>query len=361
MSGSRGGVAAVRCGSLGAAATHLPAVADFEADNPWVDLILQKPDLLDGDSWLAVEQHRARLASALAANDAPWIIGSAKELVECVARVVATAKGTITPSNADFADVVNDAHLALDRQAGPGITRASDVRAIAQNAKKIVLSVKDIRNDFGTGHGHAEVRSIADEMVQLVVAGALLWVRWALIRVEHLLLNEPENLITELRGPVTRRSLQTHLDALVLPEQPNDVQRALGIAFAHRSASGTFVAREVGLEAPAESESTELWPAPYRLGVVEGLTISSNGYLMLGIDWVPMIVDILLPLPPTTIKNFLRDLTTKVANTASLPNASVEDLYDLARAIEGQKDRLPEAARGAWLDFATEVDPTASE
>jgi hypothetical protein len=148
---------------------------------------------------------------------------------------------------------------------------------------------------------------------------------------------------------------------LVLPEQPDDVQRALGIAFAHRSASGTFVAREVGLEAPAESDSTELWPAPYRLGVVEGLTISSNGYFMLGVDWVPMVVDILLPLPPATIKNFLRDLTAKVAKTASLPNSSVEGLYDLARAIEGQKDRLPDAARAAWLEFAAEVDPTTSE
>ncbi|HEY0869332.1 MAG TPA: abortive infection family protein [Acidothermaceae bacterium] len=326
-----------------------------------MDLILQRPDLLDDAAWLAVEQHRVRLASALSSNDAPWIIGSAKELVECVARVVSTAKGTITPSNADFADVVNDAHVALDRQAGPGITRASDVRAIAQNAKKIVLSVKDIRNDFGTGHGHAEVRSIADEMVQLVVAGALLWVRWALVRVAHLILNEPAHLIAELRGPVTRRSLQSHLDALVLPEPPDDIQRALGIAFAHRSASGTFVAREVGLEAPAKSDNTELWPGPYRLGVVEGLTISSNGYFMLGVDWVPMVVDILLPLPPTTIKNFLRDLTAKVTSAGSLPNASVEDHTNLARGSEGEVDRLPEAARVAWLDFATEVDPTASE
>lgn len=174
----------------------------------------------------------------------------------------------------------------LDGDAWFAVTRASGVRAIAQNAEKIVLSVKDIRNDFGTGRGHAEVRSIADETMQLVVAGALLWVRWALVRVEHLILNEPENLIAELRGAVSRRSLQIHLDALVLPEQPNDIQRALGIAFAYRAASGTFVAREVGLDGPAESDSTALWPGPDSLGAVEGLMISGNGYFMLGADWV---------------------------------------------------------------------------
>jgi hypothetical protein len=127
---------------------------------------------LDEDAWRAAEQHRNRLATAIMVKDAPLIIGSAKELAECVARVVGTVKGTITPCNADFAEVVNGAHIALDRQAGPGITQASDIRAIAQNAKKIALSVKDVRNDFGTGHGQAEVKSVADEMVQLVVAGS---------------------------------------------------------------------------------------------------------------------------------------------------------------------------------------------
>ena len=84
-------------------------------DNHPVDLNLQKPDLLDEDAWRAVEQHRNRLATAITLKDAPLIIGSAKELVECVARVVGTVKGTITPSNADFTDVVNGAHIALAR------------------------------------------------------------------------------------------------------------------------------------------------------------------------------------------------------------------------------------------------------
>jgi hypothetical protein len=122
----------------------------------------------------------------------------------------------VTPSNADFAEVVNRAHVALDRQAGKGITRASDIRAIAQNAKEIVLSVKDLRNDFGTGHGRAEVKSIADEMVTLVVGGALLWVRWALTRLEHLILGAPDSLIAELADSRAANPFESVLRAIAL-------------------------------------------------------------------------------------------------------------------------------------------------
>jgi hypothetical protein len=181
-----------------------------------VDLTLQRPDLLDDEAWRAIELHRGRLATAIAVKDAPLVVGSAKELVECVARVATTVEGVVTPSNADFAEVVNRAHVALDRQAGKGITRASDIRAIAQNAKEIVLSVKDLRNDFGTGHGRAEVKSIADEMVTLVVGGALLWVRWALTRLEHLILGAPDSLIAELADSRAANPFESVLRAIAL-------------------------------------------------------------------------------------------------------------------------------------------------
>jgi len=327
-----------------------------------VDLTLQKPALLDNEAWTAVEQHRTRLATAIIQNDAPLVIGSAKELVECVARVATEVKGVITPSNADFVEVVNTAHVALDRQAGKGITRASDIRAIAQNAKKIVLSVRDVRNDFGTGHGRAEVHSIADEMVSLVVGGALLWVRWALTRLEHLILGAPENLIAELRSAiVSRKSLTEYLEALVLPEQPEDIQRALGIAFAQRSANGTFVARQVGLDGPARSDDLALWPAAYRLGIAEGLTLSHDGFFMLDQAWVSMLVDIVLPLPPSQLKGFVRELSGKIAEAGPLPNLTVEELYGLASVLRQELERLPEAVQEDWLKLADLVDPTITE
>lgn len=177
----------------------------------------------------------------------------------------------------------------------------------------------------------------------------------------HLVPPEPQDepvVSHELRGHVTRRSLAEHLEALVLPDQPGEVQHALGVAFAQRSASGTFVAREVGLDGPAGSGDLTAWPVAYRLGAAEGLTLSSNGYLMLGQDWVPMLVDILLPLPPTQLRQFVRELSEKVETSGQLPNTTREELGELAGAGEQHTDRLPQAARGEWQKLARVVDPT---
>ena len=100
-----------------------------------------------------------------------------------------------------------------------------------------------------------------------------------------------------------------------------------------------------------------MWPAPYRLGVVEGLTISSGGFLTLSAGWVPMIVSILLPLPPNTIKNFIRNLADKVAVAGSPPNSSVEEDHELSDALAQQAERMPEAARADWLHLADLIDP----
>jgi hypothetical protein len=59
-----------------------------------------------------------------------------------------------------------------------------------------------------------------------------------------------------------------------------------------------------------------------------------------------MLVDILLPLPPNQLKQFVRDLSAKVAASGPLPNISVEALHELAHVIAQQTARLPEAAHG---------------
>jgi hypothetical protein len=39
---------------------------------------------------------------------------------------------------------------------------------------------------------------------------------------------------------VTKRSLEGHLEAVILPDQPPETERALGVAFAQRSAGWTL-------------------------------------------------------------------------------------------------------------------------
>lgn len=326
-----------------------------------MDLELQRPDPLDDESWAAIVQYRDRLATAIELDDAPLVIGSAKELVESVGRVVLASAAVVLPSNAEYNEVVNAAHVALGRQGGKGLTSAKDAVGIAEMAKKLVLKIRGLRNDFGTGHGRGETRSIPDEMISLVVSGALLWVRWALIRLGHVLLQAPERLIAELRGSiVTQASLQEHLDALGLSDQLPDVQHALGVAFGQRAASGTFVANRVGVR-PATGEDLAAWPPAYRMGVVEGLALSSEGFLALEESWIQTMIDVLAPLPPRQIKDFLSSLGEKVAEAGTAPARSVEEDYNLARAMDQHIRQVPEEAHAEWQRLAEMIDPITEE
>jgi hypothetical protein len=124
------------------------------------------------------------------------------------------------------------------------------------------------------------------------------------------------------------RGRRLGVNALVLPEQREDVQRALEVAFAQRSVNGTFAARQVGLDGPANSGDLTAWPTPYRLGAAEGLTVSHNGFLALRPDWVPVLVDIVLPLPPRQLRQFIADLGVKVEAAAALPNTREKPARD---------------------------------
>jgi hypothetical protein len=73
----------------------------------------------------------------MAAGDRGQAVGSAKDLVETLARIVLTIGGDAVPANAPYQSVVTSAHKALDRQPGVGLTRSEPLRTVAQSAKTI--------------------------------------------------------------------------------------------------------------------------------------------------------------------------------------------------------------------------------
>lgn len=246
-----------------------------------MDAALSKPDHLNDGTRAAIEEHRARFATAAGSVDRAWAIGSAKDLVESVARAVCDAKGVVIGRGEDFATTVNTAHVALERQPDLDVSMTPEIRAIAGQAKKMILNLRAIRNDVGTGHGRANIVQIDDEMIGVVCDATMLWVRWALRRLDHILIGEADLLLAELRGAtVTRQSLERHLEAVVLPDQPPVTQRALGVAFAQRSAGWTFVTREVGIDPCVASEDLRTWSADYRLGVVEASSSAGGATLV---------------------------------------------------------------------------------
>lgn len=321
-----------------------------------MDTELTKPDHLDPATWAAIEQHRARFAAAYSSTAKSWALGSAKELVESVARVVCDAKGLVVPGGGDFNTAVNSAHVTLARQPGRDVSMTPEILSIAGQAKKMILNLRSVRNDFGTGHGRANVVQIDAEMASVVYDAALLWVRWALRRLEHILIGEADLLLAEVRqGIVNRRSLERHLAAVMLPDQPSETQRALGAAFAQRSAWWTFITRDVGLGPCVKSEDLVAWSAEYRLGVVDGFIVSRWGTADLDPHWVPALVSVAAPVPPRTVSSGLSEIAEKVAQSergALTPEASAA----LVTSMEAEALRLPPEMQPAWAELTDQLE-----
>lgn len=243
------------------------------------DLDLQRPEGVDAMAWWAITQHRDRLVSARTAEDRPLIIGSVKELVEAVAKVIVEGRGEPVDSKADFGALIGRAHAVLDRQPGRGLAAEPPLRDLAQGARSIAIALAPLRNACGTGHGRTDVPVITDEMVELAVAGGLLWVRWALSRAGDVLLGSLEPLLSDLRSGATfyAGDLARRLRAADLPALPEPDQRRLGATVARRRMSGTFVVDNDGVEACAASADLDRWPAGYRRGLLDGLLLDNNG------------------------------------------------------------------------------------
>lgn len=121
----------------------------------------------------ALDEQLARLQGSI--DDPALAIGSAKDLLEAVAKFVLEELSGSVPANADFGNLW---YLARDRlgihpkdfaDTQPG---ASHVRVILQSAWTIAEQVNELRNLQGTGHGRTLPTGITPEMAVLVVREA---------------------------------------------------------------------------------------------------------------------------------------------------------------------------------------------
>lgn len=324
---------------------------------------LQRPDGLDDASWEAVDVCGRRLEMAQRQHDISLVIGTAKEFVECVAKVVLSARGETIGSNADMSEVIGRAHQALQRQPGEGLATDPPTRDLAQAAKSVALKLGDLRNHLGTGHGRATPPEVKEEHAMLAADSASLWVRWALRRLEHLISGLPSMLARDLvSGRIFHSgSLRTRLVNADLPRLDEGDQRTIGLAVAHRSLQDTFVVIQDGVDACADDSSLEKWPPGYRAGLVEGLFINREGL----IDPTPRLVakaaQILNPLPSA------REVIDHVAAQARQAELSYRlqgdaDLRQMVQAaIRESASHLPEGgARDEWINL-TEVLETRPE
>jgi hypothetical protein len=192
---------------------------------------------------------------------------------------VIAARGGTSPSEQEYVEALNEAHKALGRQPGPDLSRDPPILDIASSMLKIARSLREPRNQYGTGHGRAVAPDIHEEVVHVAIDASMTWCRWALRRLKHLIAGEPNGLARDLDNMVsfTRESIAARLAAADLRNLDGGVQHRLGLAVAHRAMAETFVVAQEGLEACAGSMDMATWPVGYRLGLADGLFLNRAG------------------------------------------------------------------------------------
>jgi Abortive infection C-terminus len=320
---------------------------------------LTRPDHLDDGSWAAIESYRRRFADAVAANDRPAVVGAAKDLIECVARCVLDATENPLGDSVKFPKLIYEAQKALKRVAGPDLGVSEEVKAIANAAQTIATSVNAIRNEVGTGHGRARLPGIDDEMTSIVSDATMLWCRWALRRLGHLLAGYPNLLLAEVNTAVGRDNLQRHFDEVRLPHQPPDIQHAIGVAFGRQAAGGFGNAFVVGVKPAAERPDLDEFPVSYRLGLVEGMVIDYGGQIGIIDSYVPELVDVLMPVPSSQGVPAIAELAAKArsATWISYWRGSPVDPAKTVEALHREQQRLGAALQKALDELRAAIDP----
>ena len=109
------------------------------------------------------------------ADDPGQLLGSAKDLLEAVAKFVLVEVGFPAPANADFNHLW---HLARDRlgllpaQVDTSLAGSTNIKTILQSSWNIADEVNKLRGLQGTGHGRTLPTGVSAEMALMVVREA---------------------------------------------------------------------------------------------------------------------------------------------------------------------------------------------
>ncbi|WP_405933627.1 abortive infection family protein [Streptomyces sp. NBC_00827] len=327
-----------------------------------IQLLVQEPlpraEGLQHDQWRAIEDAYGRLAAAVAADDRPLVVGSAKELVECVARVTLVAYGRVVADGDEYTKVLASAHQIIEHVIGPNIPGNHPLRQIPNYAQKMAIQLRELRNRYGTGHGRATIHDITNEVVDASVHAALVWVRWALTRLQTVLLGAIGPLVNDLhRGTFSKGDLAARLEAANIPRLDEAEQHRLGVAVGQRAARETFNVRLEGIRAC--TDAPQRWPDDYREGVVQGLFVNDDGqadaYAAASADCAAELLQ--HHSAPETVLTRLSD----VLESASWSLRFQQDHSDIISAMKQALRKMPEEAKPAWNTIIAGLEARAPD
>jgi hypothetical protein len=321
---------------------------------------ITRPVGLDDTSWEAIEERHARLAKAMTDCDWPLAVGAAKELVETLSGVVLHASGEVISSAEAMPTLLARTHAALERD--PRHLAADPAaRTIIQSVKTMAAQLAELRNRYGTGHGRPVPTVPAPELAELCTDTALVWIRWALRRLPHLLTGQPTVLARDLDGPgiFRRGQLTERLSEVNLPGVSGPNQHLLGVAVARRAmgiTSKTFTVAGDGVEACANDQSLDTWPAEFRRGLVEGLFLDRGGFVDVDTWAVRCAVRIVAPHPDAAV--VLRGLSAMIgqATWSARFAANAAERDQVTQEIPSLVAALPAGgAQVHWLSIGQQL------
>ena len=318
---------------------------------------LHRPDHIEDLAWAAVEVAQSRLCGAWERGDFQEVLGKSKEIVETVAKVVVGAAEETVGEAAHFSSLVKRAQKCLARQPGADLSQDQNLRSIANATQTLATSIGPIRNSHGTGHGRDRVPDVVDEMATVTMEAALLWSRWALRRLGHVLADYPNDLIAAVGTGTGRKVLRDKFAAAALAQQPAEVQLRIGVAFGQQAAGGFGNATAVGVE-PAVDGGYDEYPIDYRLGLLKGMLLTAGGHIGLPEFYAPWYVSLLTSLPDESARVLLEGAMSDArdATWSERWRGSTEiQPRDVVAALRQEGERVPEGYRELFGSFCSEL------
>lgn len=135
---------------------------------------------------VALDENLERLRSST--SDPALLLGTAKDLLEAVAKFVLEETGVGVPTNASFDGIW---HIARERlgvlpdRVDKSLPGFEAIRAIHQSSWTIAKNVNDLRNLQGTGHGRTLPTGVGEDLALLVVREACSVAEYMLRRLDH--------------------------------------------------------------------------------------------------------------------------------------------------------------------------------
>jgi hypothetical protein len=317
---------------------------------------LTRPGCVDDDEWQALSALDERLSRALRDHDAELMLGTAKELCEAVAKVTCQQRGEPFTPLADMPELIKQAHRLIDRLPAAGGAAGSAVRNVAQTAMTLAKQLNELRNQAGSGHGRPTPTGLDEIDGRFAASSALIWCRWMLGRLDALVANDPDRLVSDISQQVfTRGDLERRLAEAGLPAMEPLDQFAVGFAVGQRGGpGGTFNVHGEGVRPPAQSPDLATWPQEYRRGVAKGLMTDRNGYIVVGSRTLDDMIAVLTPIPPAERAAVVTELRDAIAESEFA--YAVDDEDRIAAAAIASR-----AAQDATGDLAAAFDALATE